>query len=107
VRFVIDVRDLTSRSQVPGRYGIALALVSIVATSSIFVTMQAGAALRGELDLQGRAAKLIYEYSRREVFDHLLARSRSGIGAGASSSSSALTALRRATCSPRSRSPSS
>ena len=29
------------------RYGIALALVSIVAMSSIFLTMQAGAALRG------------------------------------------------------------
>lgn len=46
------------------RYGIALALVSIVAMSSIFVTMQAGAALRGELNLQGQAAKLISEHSQ-------------------------------------------
>ena len=35
------------------RYGIALALVSIVAMSSVFLTMQAGAALRSELNLQG------------------------------------------------------
>jgi hypothetical protein len=45
------------------RYGIALALVSIVAMSSIFLTMQAGGALRGELHLQGRAASLISEHS--------------------------------------------
>ena len=38
------------------RYGIALAVVSIVAMGSLFLTMQAGAALRGELHLQGRAA---------------------------------------------------
>src|SRR5580704_15569340 len=31
------------------RYGIALAAVSIVAMSSVFLTMQAGGALRGEL----------------------------------------------------------
>lgn len=52
------------------RYGIALALVSIVAMSSIFVTMQAGAALRGELNLQGQAAKLISEHSQAA---HILA----------------------------------
>jgi hypothetical protein len=46
------------------RYGIALALVSIVAMSSIFLTMQAGAALRGALHLQGQAAKLISEHSQ-------------------------------------------
>src|ERR1700678_880381 len=40
------------------RYGIALALVSIVAMSSIFLTMQAGAALRAALHLQGRSAVL-------------------------------------------------
>jgi hypothetical protein len=45
------------------RYGIALAVVSIVAMSSIFLTMQAGAALRGALNLQGRAAVLISEHS--------------------------------------------
>jgi hypothetical protein len=52
------------------RYGIALAVVSIVAMSSIFLTMQAGAALRGELHLQGLAAKLISEHSHAA---HILA----------------------------------
>jgi hypothetical protein len=52
------------------RYGIALASVSIVAMSSIFLTMQAGAALRGELNLQGQAAKLISEHSHAA---HILA----------------------------------
>lgn len=52
------------------RYGIALALVSIAAMSSIFLTMQAGAALRGALNLQGEAAKLISEHSQAA---HILA----------------------------------
>jgi uncharacterized membrane protein len=52
------------------RYGIALAVVSIVAMSSIFLTMQAGAALRGELHLQGQAAQLISEHSHAA---HILA----------------------------------
>jgi hypothetical protein len=52
------------------RYGIALAAVSIVAMSSIFLAMQAGAALRGELHLQGEAAKLISEHSHAA---HILA----------------------------------
>jgi len=52
------------------RYGIALALVSIAAMSSIFLTMQAGAALRGALNLQGQAAKLISEHSHAA---HILA----------------------------------
>jgi hypothetical protein len=52
------------------RYGIALAFVSIVAMSSIFLTMQAGAALRGELHLQGQAATLISEHSQAA---HILA----------------------------------
>ena len=52
------------------RYGIALAVLSIVAMSSIFLTMQAGAALRGELNLQGQAAKLISEHSHAA---HILA----------------------------------
>jgi uncharacterized membrane protein len=46
------------------RYGIALSVVSIVAMSSIFVTMQAGAALRGDLNLQGEAANLISQHSQ-------------------------------------------
>jgi hypothetical protein len=52
------------------RYGIVLAVVSIAAMSSIFLTMQAGAALRGELNLQGQAAKLISEHSQAA---HILA----------------------------------
>ncbi len=52
------------------RYGIALAVVSIVAMSSIFLTMQAGAALRAALGLQGEAAKLISEHSHAA---HILA----------------------------------
>jgi hypothetical protein len=52
------------------RYGIGLAVVSIVAMSSIFLTMQAGAALRRELNLPGEAAKLISEHSHAA---HILA----------------------------------
>lgn len=52
------------------RYGIALAVVSIVAMGSIFLTMQAGAALRAALHLQGQAAKLISEHSHAA---HILA----------------------------------
>jgi uncharacterized membrane protein len=52
------------------RYGIALAVVSVVAMSSVFLTMQAGAALRGELNLHGEAAKLISEHSHAA---HILA----------------------------------
>ncbi len=52
------------------RYGIALALVSIAAMSSIFLTMQAGAALRAELHLTGRAASLISQHSQAA---HILA----------------------------------
>jgi hypothetical protein len=52
------------------RYGIALALVSILAMSSIFLTMQAGAALRAALNLQGQAAKLISEHAQAA---HILA----------------------------------
>jgi hypothetical protein len=52
------------------RYGIALAVVSIVAMSSVFLTMQAGAALRAALGLQGRAAQLISEHSHAA---HILA----------------------------------
>lgn len=52
------------------RYGIALSVVSIVAMSSVFLAMQAGAALRGALNLQGEAAKLISEHSQAA---HILA----------------------------------
>lgn len=52
------------------RYGIALAVVSIVAMSSIFLTMQAGAALRAALHLQGQAATLISEHAQAA---HILA----------------------------------
>jgi|GEM_PF-830305 hypothetical protein len=52
------------------RYGIALALTSIVAMSSIFLALQSGAALRRALGLQGQAAKLISEHSQAA---HILA----------------------------------
>jgi hypothetical protein len=46
------------------RYGIVLAVVSIIAMSSVFLTMQAGAALRGALHLRGQAASLVSEHSQ-------------------------------------------
>ncbi len=52
------------------RYGIALCLASILAMSSVFLTMQAGAALRAALHLQGPAAQLISEHSQAA---HILA----------------------------------
>jgi uncharacterized membrane protein len=52
------------------RYGIALAVVSIVAMSSTFLAMQAGAALRSALNLQGQAGQLISEHSHAA---HILA----------------------------------
>jgi hypothetical protein len=52
------------------RYGIAVSLAAIVAMSSIFLTMQAGAALRRTLNLQGEAAKLISEHAQAA---HILA----------------------------------
>jgi uncharacterized membrane protein len=61
---------LMARPEWLGRYGIALSLVSIAAMSSIFLTMQAGAALNGVLHLQGEAASLISEHSQAA---HILA----------------------------------
>jgi hypothetical protein len=58
------------KPQLLTRYGIALALVSIVAMSSVFLAMQAGAALRRALNLQGQAAKLISEHAQAA---HILA----------------------------------
>jgi hypothetical protein len=52
------------------RFGIALAVVSIAAMSSVFLTMQAGAALRGALLLHGTAAHLISEHAQAA---HILA----------------------------------
>src|ERR1700733_11670061 len=52
------------------RYGIALSVLSILAMSSVFIAMQAGAGLRGELNLQGPAARLISEHSQAA---HILA----------------------------------
>jgi hypothetical protein len=53
-----------------GRYGIALALASIVAMSSVFLAMQAGGALESALNLHGEAASLISEHSQAA---HILA----------------------------------
>jgi hypothetical protein len=52
------------------RYGIALALTSIVAMSSVFLTLQAGAALRAALHLQGEAGNLISQHAQAA---HILA----------------------------------
>lgn len=60
---VVAALVLMARPEWLGRYGIALSLVSIVAMSSIFLTMQAGAALNGVLHLHGEAAALISEHS--------------------------------------------
>lgn len=60
---VIAAIVLALRADWLERYGIALAVVSIVTMSSIFLTMHAGSALEQELHLQGRAAQLIHEHS--------------------------------------------
>lgn len=52
------------------RYGVLLCLCSIVAMSSVFLTMQAGGALESALNLQGQAAHLISEHSQAA---HILA----------------------------------
>jgi hypothetical protein len=52
------------------RHGILLCLIAIVAMSSIFLAMQSGSALRGMLNLQGRAAQLIDQHSQAA---HILA----------------------------------
>jgi uncharacterized membrane protein len=67
---VVAALVFMARPEWLGRYGIALCLVAIVAMSSIFLTMQAGAALRGELHLHGEAATLISEHSQAA---HILA----------------------------------
>jgi hypothetical protein len=53
-----------------GRYGIALSIASVVAMSSVFLTMQAGGALENALHLHGEAARLISEHSQAA---HILA----------------------------------
>jgi uncharacterized membrane protein len=67
---IVAAITFTIKRESFSRYGIALAVVSIVAMSSIFLTMQAGAALRAALNLQGQAAKLISEHSHAA---HILA----------------------------------
>jgi hypothetical protein len=67
---VVAAIVFTIRPHWLSRYGIALALVSIVAMSSIFLTMQAGAALRAALHLQGEAAILISQHAQAA---HILA----------------------------------
>ena len=67
---VVAALVLMARPEWLGRYGIALCLISIIAMSSIFLTMQAGAALNGLLHLHGEAASLISEHSQAA---HILA----------------------------------
>jgi uncharacterized membrane protein len=61
---VVAALVLMARPEWLGRYGIALCLVAIIAMSSIFLTMQAGGALRDDLHLRGEAAALISEHSQ-------------------------------------------
>lgn len=61
---------LMARPEWLGRYGIALSIASVIAMSSVFLTMQAGAALSSALDLHGEAAQLISEHSQAA---HILA----------------------------------
>jgi hypothetical protein len=61
---VIAAIVLMVRTDWFARYGIALAVVSIGAMSSIFLTMQAGGALDAALHLRGRAAHLISDHSQ-------------------------------------------
>jgi hypothetical protein len=67
---VIAALVLVARPEWLGRYGIALCLVSIAAMSSVFLAMQAGGALEGELHLRGESARLISEHSQAA---HILA----------------------------------
>ena len=61
---------LMARPEWLRRYGIALSLASVVAMSSVFLTMQAGGALEDALNLHGEAARLISEHSQAA---HILA----------------------------------
>jgi hypothetical protein len=68
---IIAAIVFTVRTDWLERYGIALALVAIVAMSSIFLTMQAGAALRAALNLQGEAGKLIEHAQAAHVLAYI------------------------------------
>ncbi|HET9074736.1 MAG TPA: DUF2231 domain-containing protein [Solirubrobacteraceae bacterium] len=60
---VIGALAVTYRPAWLERWGIALCLCAIVAMSSTFLAMQAGAALTGALHLSGRASQLIAEHA--------------------------------------------
>lgn len=60
---VLAVLLCTVRPSTFERYGILICAVAIVAMSSIFLAMQAGAALEGALHLQGQALHLISEHA--------------------------------------------
>jgi hypothetical protein len=61
---VLGALLLVARPRWQDQFGILLCLCAIVAMSSIFLAMQAGAALEGALHLQGRAALLISDHSK-------------------------------------------
>jgi hypothetical protein len=67
---IIGALACVIRPQWFSRYGILLCLASIVAMSSTFLAMQAGAALERALNLQGEAAVLIHQHSHAA---HILA----------------------------------
>ncbi len=60
---VIGALACVARPRWMERYGVLLCLCAIVAMSSIFLAMQAGAAFEGALHLTGRTAQLISQHS--------------------------------------------
>lgn len=60
---VLGALAVVLRPRWQDRIGVLLCVCSIVAMSSIFLAMQAGAALSGALHLQGQAADLISQHS--------------------------------------------
>ena len=60
---VLGALAMVARPRWQDQFGVLLCLCSIVAMSSIFLAMQAGAALEGALHLQGEAAHLISQHS--------------------------------------------
>ncbi len=61
---IVAALFLMARPEWLSRYGIALSIVSVIAMSSLFLTAESGAALRGRLNLHGEAANLISQHSQ-------------------------------------------
>lgn len=67
---VLGALAMVTRPRWQDQFGVLLCVCSIVAMSSIFLAMQAGAALESALHLQGVTARLISEHSHAA---HILA----------------------------------